>query len=938
MNSPRLGFKVLATVLLTSLLVVIGVLNLRDRASWTDPWDGVFWEESANHLRAAEVARDGPGAAAGIRVGDALVAINGRNVANLGQYFSLLDEYGVSALATYRVQFSGAEARDVTVQISGRELLAAKDAVRIILAFLHLGIGLFVALRAVGSRRSFHFFLICLAAFVAFLYSYTPRLGGLDLTVYWLSVAAVLLLPALFLHFCLRFPIDRVDGASRAPLLYIPVALLGLFRLLWISGRLVHIGLPTTAQASQLIDRFDLVYLCGGFFAGATLLWKRRTGAADLTTQQQMKWVTYGTLAGALPFTLFYALPYLLGVRPNLAMEAAALSLGLIPLAFVYAIIHYRLLDVEVIVRRGAAYLIASAFLLATYLFLTLFLGKALEWVVPEAGFALIAAAALALALLFAPVRDRIQGRLDRFFYKDRFDDRAGLLDFARMLTSEISLGRLSRSILERVTKTFQIERAALLLAEQQGRFRLTDEMGVDVSADSAVSFEENEIFDSRTSSDLPGLPTALRRAGAGLAAQGLHYVQELNLRGRRIGLIALGRLPHGDHFSTEDLELLGALAGYAAIALENANLYRSIEIKALELERLKIYTENIIESIDVAVLVLDLDGKITSCNRAFEKLYDVTRAQILDTPVTSLLSADVLSSIHGASGSDGWQVKEPSSIYKLFVQNRRGENLICNCSVVPMLDSYDTTTGCVLVLDDITQKVRLENQLLQAEKLSSIGLLAAGIAHEVNTPITGISSFTQMLLKETPADDRRVPILQKIEKQTFRAAEIVNGLLNFARMNGSEYRDLDVNQVIQDSLSLLEHQLCQNHILVAKQLTDGLPDVYANAGKLQQVFVNLFLNARDAMPSGGRLEISSSMNETMVLVDIRDTGVGISEGDIKRIYDPFFTTKTTGKGTGLGLAVTYGIIQEHGGRIFVDSSPGTGTHFRLKLPTRQIH
>src|SRR5262245_39774043 len=212
MNSPRLRFKVLATVLLTSLLVLIGALNLRDRATWTDPWDGVFWEESVNQLRAADVARDGPAASAGIRVGDALSAINGRNIANLGQYFSLLDESGVSALAVYRVQSPGAEPRDVTVQIGGRQLLAGKDAVRILLALLHLGIGLFVALRAGGSRRSFHFFLICLAAFVAFLYSYTPRLGGLDLTVYWLSVAAFLLLPALFLHFCLRFPVDRVDG------------------------------------------------------------------------------------------------------------------------------------------------------------------------------------------------------------------------------------------------------------------------------------------------------------------------------------------------------------------------------------------------------------------------------------------------------------------------------------------------------------------------------------------------------------------------------------------------------------------------------------------------------------------------------------------------------------------------------------------------------
>jgi len=238
--------------------------------------------------------------------------------------------------------------------------------------------------------------------------------------------------------------------------------------------------------------------------------------------------------------------------------------------------------------------------------------------------------------------------------------------------------------------------------------------------------------------------------------------------------------------------------------------------------------------------------------------------------------------------------------------------------------------------MDDITLKVRLEDQLLQAEKLSSIGLLAAGIAHEVNTPLTGISSYTQMLLKETPDHDKRKTVLEKIEKQTFRAAEIVNGLLSFARMNGSEFGNVDVNQLIQESLSLLDHQLKQCNIRLESHLERSLLRVHGNGGKLQQVLINLLLNARDAMPSGGLLEIETSMNDSMVLVDIRDTGVGISQENIKRIYDPFFTTKSTGNGTGLGLAVTYGIIQEHGGRIFVDSTPGKGTHFRLKLPTQQ--
>ena len=162
-----------------------------------------------------------------------------------------------------------------------------------------------------------------------------------------------------------------------------------------------------------------------------------------------------------------------------------------------------------------------------------------------------------------------------------------------------------------------------------------------------------------------------------------------------------------------------------------------------------------------------------------------------------------------------------------------------------------------------------------------------------------------------------------------------MSGFLNFSRLNSSEFKDLNINQLIEDSLALLNHQFELNNIRVESRYDPSLPPVYGNTGKLQQVFVNLFLNARDAMPSGGEIAVHTGMNESMVTVEISDTGMGISEENIRRIFDPFFTTKSIGKGTGLGLAVTYGIIQEHGGGIFVDSSSGKGTHFKVKLPTR---
>ncbi len=939
MNAFPVPFKAVATVLLTILMVSIGVLNLRDRAAWSDPSDGVFWEESEAGLRAAAVTLEGPGARAGIRPGDILLSLDGRAVGNLGEYSSDLYRSGPNGSILYGLM-SGSQTREVTLQLAPKPLMEARDGLRILLAFLYLSIGLFVILRGNRLSRAFHFYLICLAAFVAVLYSYTPRWGGLDQSVYALSVTAFLVLPALFLHFCLRFPVDPAPERSRAPLLYIPAVILGVLHLFWTQGHLAGMGLARDARSLAILDRIHLVHFCAGFLIGGMILLHRRLKARDLMIRQQMKWVSYGTLAGIVPFVLIYILPWLAGVPASFAMHSSMLFLGLIPLSFAYAILRFRLLDVETIVRRSAAYLVASSLLLALYLVFVLVLGRWLQWIAPNADFVIICIAALAIALMFAPLRNSIQARLDRIFYKAQFDDRISLLDFARTLSTEISLPRLSRRILERIAKTFQINQVALFLVDpaHPGRYRLTDALGMQAPPLGSWLVDEGDFsMQSQASGTDPRQSNnRLNPARPALAEKGLHFLQDLTLRGRRIGVIGLGQLPPDRHFSTEDLDLLDALAGYAAIALDNANLYRSVETKALELERLKIYTENIIESINIAVLALDWSGIVTSCNRAFEELYGISRNQILGTDVANLLARDVITSIWEAAGTAGWELKTAANIFKLYVQNRKNEKLIVNLSIIPLIDSTDLNSGCLIVMDNITEKIRLEDQLLQAEKMSSIGLLAAGIAHEVNTPITGISSYTQMLLKQTPSGDERKPMLEKIEKQTFRAAEIVNGLLNFARMNGSEFTELDLNQLIRDSLALLEHQLRQNRVEVLYAPDESIPRVYGNAGKLQQVFVNLFLNARDAMPSGGILKIETAKNDTMVVVDIHDSGVGISSENIRKIYDPFFTTKSTGKGTGLGLAVTYGIIQEHGGRIFVDSAPAQGTHFRLKLPTRQ--
>jgi hypothetical protein len=219
---------------------------------------------------------------------------------------------------------------------------------------------------------------------------------------------------------------------------------------------------------------------------------------------------------------------------------------------------------------------------------------------------------------------------------------------------------------------------------------------------------------------------------------------------------------------------------------------------------------------------------------------------------------------------------------------------------------------------------------------MASIGLLAAGVAHEVNTPLTGISSFTQMLLEGADPEDPRTRLLEKIERQTFRAAKIVNGLLNLSRppsASGGDIAPVDLNTIINDVLSLLEHQFSLHHVKVRRELCAEPVVVLGMEHKLQQVFLNLLLNARDAMPKGGWLTLRTRRADGVSVAEVLDTGSGVPSEYLGRIYDPFFTTKSMGQGTGLGLSITYGIVREHGGRIDCESAAGQGTRFTLQFP-----
>jgi len=415
----------------------------------------------------------------------------------------------------------------------------------------------------------------------------------------------------------------------------------------------------------------------------------------------------------------------------------------------------------------------------------------------------------------------------------------------------------------------------------------------------------------------------------------GTYYFVPCVFEGRAIAVLALGRKETDEPFNSEDLGLLTAVAGQVATAIENGRLYRQLHLKAEELGRMREFNENILESLDDGLVVFDGDERIVRWNRALEGFYGVAREAAIGRLLGDIFDAPFVEALRAARQE--YPFGATLSRVPLASGDRDTARLLVNATEVPVQNASgdDAVMGTLLLIEDITDRVRLEEQLQISEKMASIGLLAAGVAHEVNTPLTGISSFTQMLLEGADPQDPKTVLLEKIERQTFRAAKIVNGLLNLSRpaTASSERIDVDVNAVIMDVFSLLEHQFEVGNIKVRRELATAVAPVLGIEHQLQQVFLNLFLNARDAMPRGGWLSVSTRVDGDHVIAEIADTGSGIPSEQIARIYDPFFTTKAIGRGTGLGLSITYGIVREHDGTIHCDSAVGQGTRFKLALP-----
>jgi len=243
--------------------------------------------------------------------------------------------------------------------------------------------------------------------------------------------------------------------------------------------------------------------------------------------------------------------------------------------------------------------------------------------------------------------------------------------------------------------------------------------------------------------------------------------------------------------------------------------------------------------------------------------------------------------------------------------------------------------------LNEYTQQLKdNQEQLIQSEKLSSLGQLAASIAHEVNNPLSGVLTYTQLLTKRINSDkfskESALDYLSKMESELTRSTRLVRNLLDFARQSAPELVETDLNDIINRALELTAHSAQLNKVEVVKELDPSLPKLTADPNQLQQVCTNLIVNAIQAMPQGGKLTLLTSLGKGQLKMEVQDTGYGIAPENMRKLFTPFFSTKKEVKGVGLGLAVSYGIIQRHRGKIDVQSVEGKGSTFTVYLPVHQ--
>lgn len=391
--------------------------------------------------------------------------------------------------------------------------------------------------------------------------------------------------------------------------------------------------------------------------------------------------------------------------------------------------------------------------------------------------------------------------------------------------------------------------------------------------------------------------------------------------------------------FTKRDLDLLTTFGSSVAVAISNAKLVHDVTAANIRLESSRKEIEQsrntllaLFDNLDDELYIIDEQYDLIAVNRS-----RATRVGRAPQSLVGNLCYQVLENRDSpCPGCFALQTfKQGGKTQRTeHTTGEDGRTVIREIYTYPIMGEPDVVTRTILQLRDVTERRRLESSLIQAEKLAALGELAAGVAHEINNPITAVIANTQLLKREIEPGEESTESVELIEQAGKRAQKVVRALLDFARQEPQEFQTVDVNHTLEQALRLVGRQWERAQIRLEKDLAAELPPINGNSDHLQSVWLNLLINAQDALQSPAcDVFVRSRQDGEQIVVEVEDTGMGIQPKDMQRIFDPFFTTKGPGKGTGLGLATCYRIIEQHQGTMEVDSTPGKGSVFTVRLP-----
>jgi PAS domain S-box-containing protein len=808
----------------------------------------------------------------------------------------------------------------------------------VIAAIANFGLGLFVYLKdpAKAINRHFAFFSFAVAAWTlsnGLVSSY----AGSDWGYVWarFAFASASLIPMTFLWFADVFPTSQPYVARRILNSFSIVA----------AGSFVVSFTPLIVRNTASLDGalqvlygplhlpFAVYLIC--CFATSLFILIRKLRSLVGLEKLQVRYLFAAVLIAAFGATVTNLLIPL--VLDTSRFSVYGPLFGMLMIAIIaHAIIRHRLLDIQLAIRNGVVYVSAIVVTASTFFALV----EALHHVTgfQRTTIPILEALVLAIAVsvFFGPLKDWLQAALNRYVYRHTYDYQQTVRETTLRLSTILDLQSLLGYLADIVAKTFKVELVHIYLRDDAtrtfsapviptlNRWRVGHSTPA-VRYDSALPFylstyKQTLLRDeAANTNDQPPLSDAVKE----LARIGGEIVFPLFHDEVLGGFIVIGEKRSGDPFYTRDIDLLSTLASQAAVAMKNAHLYSQVVV-ANE------YVDNILSTMESGVIAVDAAGNISLFNPAAHRLTGMRFTSSADLSYDDLpvpLAGPLRNTLlEGASHSQ----------LETVLHGKDGSVLPLVYSTTKLQDKDGTTHGALIVFSDLSRLKELEREKQRAERLASFGALAAGVAHEIKNPLVAIRTFAELLPERFGDVDFREDFSKVVIKEISRIDDLVARLRGIAATAPQQVGAVDLRDPINDTLALLRGQLEQTRTVIVRQFEDPAPFVSIEESQLKQLFLNLFINAIEAMGTDGALTIRITRRHTqgmpLIVVHVSDTGPGIPDTVAANIFDPFFTTKS--RGSGLGLTICRGIIDAHRGTIRAEHNlTGPGTTIVVELP-----